>query len=54
MFGVHNVPAALERIQNLAPIVVTDTGDSFVLTYKADAPVKEQSNATQQNAAGRP
>ncbi len=53
--GIHDVPAALERIQKLGPIVVTDTGDSYVLTYKADASAGgEHPNDSQQNAAGRP
>jgi transmembrane sensor len=53
--GIHDVPAALERIQKLGPIVVTDTGESYVLTYKADASAGgEHSNSSQQDAAGRP
>ena len=53
-FGIHDVPAALSLIQDTAPIVVTDTGDSYVLTLKSDATVSEQGTAPQQNAAGRP
>lgn len=53
-FGIHDVPAALSLIQITAPIVVTDTGDSYVLTLKGDATVSEQNTAPQQNAAGRP
>jgi transmembrane sensor len=53
--GIHDVPAALERIQRLGPIVVTDMGDSYVLTYKADASSGgEHSMNSQQNAGGRP
>lgn len=50
---IRNVPAALERIRKLGPIVVTDNGGEYVLTYRADA-VTEQSGAPQQNAAGHP
>ena len=53
-FGIHDVPAALSLIQDIAPIVVTDTGDSYVLTLRTDATVSEQNTAPQQNAAGRP
>ena len=53
-FGIHDVPAALSLIQEIAPIAVTDTGDSYVLTLKTDAAVSEQTTAPQQNAAGRP
>jgi transmembrane sensor len=52
--GIHDIPAALNFIQATAPIVVTDNGDSYVLTFKADASVTEQNTAPQQNAAGRP
>jgi transmembrane sensor len=52
---IHDVPEALQRIQRLRPIVVTDQGDSYVLTYKGDAPAgAEHANAPQQNAVGRP
>jgi transmembrane sensor len=59
---IHDVYKALERIQLLAPVVVTDTGDSFVLSYKGDAPNgtsnsnagRHNVNADQHNAAGRP
>lgn len=52
--GIHDVPAALYLIQETAPVVVTDNGDSYVLTFKADASVTEQNIAPQQNAARRP
>jgi transmembrane sensor len=53
--GIQDVPAALERIQHLGPIVVTDTGDSYVLTYKADATsVAEPSGGSREDPAGRP
>jgi transmembrane sensor len=53
--GIQDVPAALERIQHLGPIVVTDTGDSYVLTYKADATsAEEQSGGSREDPAGRP
>lgn len=52
--GIHDVPAALYLIQEIAPVVVTDNGDSYVLTYKTEATVKEPTTAPQQNAAGRP
>ena len=51
--GIHDIPAALYLIQETAPIVVTDNGDSYVLSLKADAS-REQLTAPQQNAAGRP
>jgi transmembrane sensor len=52
--GIHDVRAALRRIQKLGPIVVTDTGDSYVLTYKGDASLTERSNGLQQNVARQP
>jgi transmembrane sensor len=53
--GIQDVPAALERIQHLGPIVVTDTGDSYVLTYKADAASMEKpSGGSREDPAGRP
>lgn len=53
--GIQDVPAALERIQHLGPIVVTDTGDSYVLTYKADATsVEERAAGSREDPAGRP
>jgi transmembrane sensor len=52
--GVHDIPAALNLIQETAPVVVTDNGDSYVLSFKADVSVTEQNTAPQQNAAGRP
>ena len=53
--GIQDVPAALERIQHLGPIVVTDTGDSYVLTYKADATsAQEHPGGSREDAAGRP
>ncbi len=53
--GIQDVPAALERIQHLGPIVVTDTGDSYVLTYKGDAPAaQEHSGVSREDPAGRP
>jgi transmembrane sensor len=51
---VHDIPAALNLIQETAPVVVTDNGDSYVLSFKADSSVTEQHTAPQQNAAGRP
>jgi transmembrane sensor len=53
--GIHDVPAALERIQHLGPIVVTDTGDSYVLTYKDDATsTAEPAGGSREDTAGRP
>ena len=52
--GIHDVPAALYLIQEIAPVVITDNGDSYVLTFKTEAAVKEPTAAPQQNAAGRP
>ena len=55
--GIHDVPAALQRIQHLGPIVVTDTGDSYVLTYKGDAaaPVEDHpGGGSREDPAGRP
>jgi transmembrane sensor len=52
--GIHDIPAALNFIKETAPVVVTDNGDSYVLTFKADVSVTEQNTAPQQNAAGRP
>jgi transmembrane sensor len=53
-FKIHDIPEALHFIQETAPIVVTDNGDSYVLSFKNDASVTEQLTAPQQNAAGRP
>jgi transmembrane sensor len=52
--GIHAVPAALYLIQEIAPVVITDNGDSYVLTFKTETTVKEPTTAPQQNAAGRP
>lgn len=53
--NIHDIPAALDYIQQLEPpIVVTDAGESYVLTYKADAAASGRGNAIQQNGAGRP
>ena len=52
--GIHDIPAALYLIQETAPVVITDNGDSYVLSFKVDSSVTEQSTAPQQNAAGRP
>lgn len=53
--GIQDVSAALERIQHLGPIVVTDTGDSYVLTYKTDATsAEEHSGSSREDPAGRP
>jgi transmembrane sensor len=52
--NIHDIPAALDYIQQLEPpIVVTDTGESYVLTYKADAS-GGRATAGQQDGAGRP
>jgi transmembrane sensor len=53
-FSIHNVPKALEHIQQLESIVVTDTGDSYVLSYKAEASATGRPNAGQQNVAVQP
>jgi transmembrane sensor len=52
--GIHDIPAALNFIKETAPVVITDNGDSYVLTFKADVSVTEQNTAPQQNAAGHP
>jgi transmembrane sensor len=52
--GIHDVPGALFLIQEIAPVVITDNGDSYVLTYKTESAAKEQTTAPQQNAVGRP
>jgi transmembrane sensor len=60
--SIRDVPAALAHIQSLArlqqksvPIVVTDTGDSYVLTYKvAPTSTDEPSSGSRENPAGRP
>ena len=51
---IRDVPGTLSLIQEVAPVVVTDTGDSYVLTLKTDATGSQQNTAPQQNAAGRP
>jgi transmembrane sensor len=52
--GIHNVPGALEHIKKLGPIVITETDEAYVLTYKDNASPPEHMNALQQNAAGHP
>ncbi len=52
--SIHDIPAALDYIQQLEPIVVTDTGDSYVLTYKADGSASVRSGGAQRNGAGHP
>jgi transmembrane sensor len=52
--GIHDVPAALYLIQEIAPVVITDNGDSYVLTFKTEAEVKEPTTSPRQNASGRP
>jgi transmembrane sensor len=42
--NVHDVPAALKRIQKLGHIVVTDTPNAYILSYKADPAVVNQPN----------
>ena len=52
---IHDMPGALKLIQLVGSIVVTDTGDSYVLTYKADATsAQEHSGASSEDPAGRP
>jgi transmembrane sensor len=56
---VHDVPAALARIQKLANIVVTDTDDAYILSYKEDSPAPARPGASSPkavgpNSAGRP
>jgi transmembrane sensor len=53
-FSIHDVPGALEHIQQLVPIVVTDSDDSYVLTYKGDASPTGRADAPPQDATGRP
>ncbi len=54
-FNIHNLPETLHNLQTLEPVVVTDTGDSYVLSYKADATsATDRSVASQQNVARRP
>jgi transmembrane sensor len=43
--NVHDVPAALKRIQKLGHIVVTDTPAAYILSYTADTPVVNRPNA---------
>src|SRR6185437_4377489 len=47
---VRDARATLKLLQKVKPIVVTDTGDSYVLTYKADVSAPQQN----QNTTGRP
>jgi len=52
---IHDMPKALKAIQLVGSIVVTDTGDSYVLTYKADATsAEEHSGVSREAPAGRP
>jgi transmembrane sensor len=52
---VHDVPAALARIQKLANIVVTDTDSAYILSYKEDAPAPSRpSAAARPDTAGHP
>ena len=43
--GVRDIPATLRGIQELWSIVVTDTGDAYVLTYKNDVSPTERFRA---------
>lgn len=58
--NIHDVPAALERIQRFGTIVVTDIDDAYVLTSKGESPVDpahpaaEQSNPSPPHTAGHP
>jgi ferric-dicitrate binding protein FerR (iron transport regulator) len=51
--NIRDLPGALKHIQQLQPIEVTDTGDSYVLTYKADASATGHGDAARQMGAGR-
>jgi transmembrane sensor len=52
---IHDMPKALKAIQLVGSIVVTDTGDSYVLTYKADpTSAEEHSGGSREDPAGRP
>lgn len=53
-FNIHNIPESIEHIRQLEPVVITDTGDSYVLSYKVDASASGSTNAISQNAAGQP
>ena len=43
--NVHDVPAALKRIQKLGHIAVTDTPDAYILSYEAETPAVNRPNA---------
>lgn len=47
---VRDARNTLNLLQKVAPLVVTDTGDSYVLTYKADVSVPQEN----QNTTGHP
>jgi len=51
--NIHDMSGSLKHIQQFEPIDVTDTGESYVLTYKADASAAGRADAAQQNGAGR-
>jgi transmembrane sensor len=53
--SIHDIPTALDYIKQLEPIVVTDTDDSYVLTYKAEASpgMHANANAAQSDGAER-
>jgi transmembrane sensor len=55
-FSIRNIPETLEHLQYVQPVVVTDTGDSYVLSYKVDASsAAKRPNASQQDdVADRP
>ncbi len=56
--AIHDVPAALQRIQRIGTIVVTDIGDAYVLTSKPENPVtfehQKEGNPSPRAAAGHP
>ncbi|HVW68518.1 MAG TPA: FecR domain-containing protein [Steroidobacteraceae bacterium] len=55
---IHDVPAALARIEQFGTIVVTDIGDAYVLTFKGDGNSEhhttERGSPSQPNGAGHP
>jgi transmembrane sensor len=46
--NVHDVPAALKRIQKLGHIAVTDTPNAYILSYEAGPPAMKQPHAAGQ------
>jgi transmembrane sensor len=53
-FSIRDVRAALALIQKTQPILITDTADAYILSYKGAGPVSSRPEAARPNEAGHP